>query len=419
MKQKWDISYIKEPKQNESTGKWIVYGVLPHRGEDGKRKVVRKTLKTRAEADVFVAEQREKGRKYLASGDTRRTRLSVHEESDAINAIKLLEANFAEDPRTLTDAVTFYVDQYANLESNVTINDAVGKYLVWDKFKSRSDTHIRQFTRRLEKFKLAYDSKMVSTFKKPTIQAWLDGKRSNGNSETEIRNEYACLHAFFNFCVKEELCRENPVSKVHKPEIVRGKVQILSNEEVRNLMSYAESVDAGSMLAYFALGIFCAIRPEEIQRLDWADVNLKKDRILIDGKGKRERPVAIHPTAKAWLKLVELEEGPVAPDNSKKLFNLVRALSGFRVAPLQLDSLDKEGYEDQLEGCGGDDRPMWVNDVMRHTGITFYVQHLDDNVNKVARWAGNSVDVIHSHYLAVRGVDDEVTEEFYGILPQS
>jgi site-specific recombinase XerC len=419
MKQKWDISYIKEPKLNKSTERWIVYGVLPHRTENGKRKVVRKSFKSRPLADAFVAEQRAKGLKYLASGDTRRTRLSVHEESDAINAIKLLEANFEGDPRTLTDAVAFYVDQYANLESNVTLNDAVGRYLKWDKFTANSDHHQNQFKRRLNKFKTAFDSKMVSSFKKATIQNWLDGKRATGVSETEIRNEYSCLHAFFNFCVKEEFCRGNPVSKVHKPSVKKGKVQILSNDEVKTLMQFAEGVDGGSMLPYFALGIFCAIRPEEIQRLDWADINLKKDRILIDGKGQRERPVAIHPTAKAWLEPVALEEGPVAPDNCRKLFNLVRALAGFRIAKLQLNSLDLEGYEEELEDCDSKERPMWINDVMRHTGITFYVQHLDDNVNKVARWAGNSVAVIHSHYLAVRGVDDDVTEEFYGILPES
>ena len=45
------------------------------------------------------------------------------------------------------------------------------------------------------------------------------------------------------------------------------------------------------------------------------------------------------------------------------------------------------------------------------------VQKLDQNVDKTAIWAGNSPQIIHRHYLAVRGLDDEMTEKFYSILP--
>ena len=62
-------------------------------------------------------------------------------------------------------------------------------------------------------------------------------------------------------------------------------------------------------------------------------------------------------------------------------------------------------------------RPKWPKNVMRHTGITFMVQKLDQNVDKTAIWAGNSPEIIHRNYLAIRGLDDDLTEKFYSILP--
>ena len=71
--------------------------------------------------------------------------------------------------------------------------------------------------------------------------------------------------------------------------------------------------------------------------------------MVIDGKGARRRSVDIPDTCVKWIEPYALEDGPVAPANAKKLFNLVRALAGFRIASTSLDSLDKESFEEELK----------------------------------------------------------------------
>ena len=94
MKQAWDTSYIKEPKLLPN-GKWSVYGVLPHRAKNGKRKLVRKEgFGSKAEAEAYREEQQFKGRQYQMGGEERLTRLDYIQEADAINAIKMLEIWF-------------------------------------------------------------------------------------------------------------------------------------------------------------------------------------------------------------------------------------------------------------------------------------------------------------------------------------
>ena len=159
--------------------------------------------------------------------------------------------------------------------------------------------------------------------------------------------------------------------------------------------------------------------------MDWKSVHLGEEGrhgcgvIKVKGKGKgRTRQVAVNPTAKAWLLHYQLDEGPICSDNHRKKFNLVRALAGYRIARNQLEWIDLEGREEELEDVESDKRPKWINDVLRKTGITHYVQYLDEDAGKVARWAGNSVKVIDDHYLSVDSVDTiKDMEEFYGILP--
>ncbi len=58
------------------------------------------------------------------------------------------------------------------------------------------------------------------------------------------------------------------------------------------------------LLASFALGLLAVIRPEELGRLKWADVDLQRRWVTTDvsaSKVRRRRIVELHPTAALWL----------------------------------------------------------------------------------------------------------------------
>jgi len=415
MKYDWNREYIKVKKDN-TTGMWHVDGVLPHRDKNGKRKRARKRFTTEIQADKWAEMQRDKGEAYLTSGSLRRTRLREVEESDAISALNLLSAKYGEGTKKLTEAVLFYIEKFDSVNKNVLVSDAIKSYLANPKLVRASKDHQFQFKRRLVRFELYIDdSSTLDDIESQYMEDWIYDEMKNV-SDTERRNEYACLHAFFNWCLKKEMCVKNPLTKVDKPDATERVPEALNISEVETLLSWAEKIDAGSMVPFFALGIFAAIRPEEINRLDWADFNWDDKVVTIDGKGAKRRSIDLPDTCVEWVKPYALKSGSVSPTNVRKLYDFIRALSGYRISKRSLYGLDKEGYDELVADSGNESRPRWINDAMRHTGITYY-QKIIQNVGKVAEWAGNSVSVIHSHYRAVKGVTDKTTKQFWAIKP--
>lgn len=415
MKHDWNREYIKVEKCN-TTGKWHCDGVLPHRDKNGKRKRARKRFTTKEQADRWADEQRDKGEAYLYSGAVRRTRLTDIEENDAINAINLLNAKFGSNKKNLTEAVIFYMSQFESVNKNTLVTDAIKSYLSNPKLVRTSKDHQFQFKRRLTRFEIYIDDEAtLDDIESQYMEDWIYDEMKDVN-DTERRNEYACLHAFYNWCFKKELCFKNPLTKVDKPNAEERVPESLSIPEVESLMSWAEKVDAGSMVPFFALGIFAAIRPEEINRLHWEDFNWDENIVSIDGKGAKRRSIDLPDTCVEWVKPYALKQGSVSPVNVRKLYDFIRALSGYRISKRSLYGLDKEGYDALVADSGNESRPRWINDAMRHTGITYY-QKVMQNVGKVADWAGNSVAVIHSHYRAVKGVTDKTSKQFWAIKP--
>jgi site-specific recombinase XerD len=415
MKQSWDKEYIKVEKRS-TTGKWHVEGVLPYRDKNGKRERVRKRFDTKDQAYQFAEQQRDKGINYLRKGTERHTRLNEQQEADALSALKILEAKFPDDIRTLTDAVFFYCDQFQNINKNFPLGEAIKKYLSNPKFVKCSSEHQRQFRRRLNRFLKAHDeNKSLDSFTSDYIEEWIYDELREV-SDTERRNEYACIHAFLNWCVKKELVFKNVCSVVDKPNATAHKPQALTIPQVKSLMKWAKEIDCGSTVPFFALAIFGGFRPSEIARMDWSQFNWDENIIVVEGKGNRYRSVELPETCVAWIKEYAEEEGSVTPANLKNIWSLVRALAGFRITRRQLYGVDKEGYDDICVKCEDKSRPKWVSDVMRHTAITYY-QKQNQDIGKTASWAGNSVSIINTHYRAVEGVTGTTNKQFWNILP--
>lgn len=419
MKQEWDISAIKEPKYLSKRKLWEVYGILPKRDSNGKRKRLRKVFDTEEKAIAFRKDQQDEWHVYYLNTNIRRTRLSERQESDALNAISLMKQSYPEDylNRSLYDAVKFYVDKFDPNHGIMKIDEAIERYLKNPKLTRTSKDHQNQSEWKLRKFSDHFDNRLVSDFTAEEIEEYVYDENKEWVDKTRA-NHYSILHSFFNFCLKKDWLMKNPVAKVDKPNPAMLEPQALSIPEVKKLMKIAEQVDAGSMLPYFALGLFSAVRPSEILRLDWKKFvwDDKKPCFVIDGKGQRRRSVDMHPTCIKWLKPLSAKEGSVAPANAKKLFNLIRAIAGYKVSRKSLEISESEEWVNKIKNCDSVSRPLWIRDVMRHTGITYYLK-INNDKNKTAMWAGNSPAIIDSNYRAVDGVTAGTCKQFWDILP--
>ena len=169
------------------------------------------------------------------------------------------------------------------------------------------------------------------------------------------------------FAKKRGHIEENPCECIdsvfvdHKPPV------ILSVDQSRSLLASCPAV----CKPYLVLAMFAGIRPDEIHRLNWVDVNLESGTVRVDGKTRRRRIVPLEPIAVELLRAHPICTGLVSP-----------SLSTIRRWKLKARPI-----------LGG----KWTADVLRHTAAS-YLLALHKDAGKVSTMLGNSPGILLSHY---------------------
>jgi integrase len=241
-----------------------------------------------------------------------------------------------------------------------------------------------------------------------------------GVDPTTIDNDRRAWSSFFSWCVEKGYCLANPATKQGRRrsggDDDDDEVVVLSIAEVRRLLSSAQAYKSGKLVPYVALGLFCGIRPDELKRLRWSDIDVKAKEVTIRksvSKVKRVRVVSISDNAMEWLLPHAVEKTPIVAKNWRKDFDAVKAHAGFGNPEFQMNLPVPRNDEEREQRK---QMKPWPQDCMRHTAISFYLRKHGDE-GKAATWAGNSVKMIHDYYLNM--VTPEDTEIFWGVTPET
>lgn len=92
------------------------------------------------------------------------------------------------------------------------------------------------------------------------------------------------LSGVFSTAVKCGWCCCNPVMQVEAPRVQETPVPILNKDEIRRLNYAAEEYDGGSCAAAVAMMLYAGIRPHEVCRLTWGDVDLGNRAVYIQAR---------------------------------------------------------------------------------------------------------------------------------------
>jgi site-specific recombinase XerD len=126
-------------------------------------------------------------------------------------------------------------------------------------------------------------------------------KRSGGGgpiSDSYYETQYRRIKRFFNWCVAEGYVNVNPVSDIPHPKVGRRVIQTVSDDDFRKLLrltdpalyrSPARNFPAVRDQALLWLMADTPGRRHELARLTLESVDLKGRRVLVEGKGRRER----------------------------------------------------------------------------------------------------------------------------------
>ena len=128
---------------------------------------------------------------------------------------------------------------------------------------------------------------------------------------TSIARKASALRGFYKFLMLEHVITKNPASNIELPKRSKPLPKMLSTEEIELLISSAGDVrNATRLRAMIELIYASGLRVSELCELPMTA--LLGDRLLIHGKGAKERIVPMHAEAQTalarWLRMRDTEE---------------------------------------------------------------------------------------------------------------
>jgi integrase len=145
----------------------------------------------------------------------------------------------------------------------------------------------------------------------PTIAAFRDERLREGVGASKIRSEIALISCLFKFAIQEKgFNLENPVGpgKMWRPPAPRGKIDSLTEEEIRRFLDECRLSRNNRLAAYVAVLLNTGMRPGEAAQLRVKDIDMVRRSIhLEETKNGTSRDIPL--TKTAFLQISPLVTG--------------------------------------------------------------------------------------------------------------
>lgn len=119
-------------------------------------------------------------------------------------------------------------------------------------------------------------------------------KRIESVRPQTVNHDIVSLSGFFEWCVKMGYSKSNPCKNIARVKVQKNIPKYLSQEQVSLLLSHAKDFGLYEMLF---TSVYTGMRPGEIIRLEWEDINFTEKTIYVrnkehkDTKTKKERAI--------------------------------------------------------------------------------------------------------------------------------
>ena len=142
------------------------------------------------------------------------------------------------------------------------------------------------------------------------------------------------LYGLFEFALKREWCDRNPVKLVARRKVMEKEISPLSCAQTKDLLKNAKALKNRDCLPAIGLLLFAGIRPREVRRLKWKDIDLEENLITVRSQCSKTggvRHVEIMPALKRILAKYKREDkSAICPPDWNREWKNIREESGFK-----------------------------------------------------------------------------------------
>jgi integrase len=286
--------------------------------------------------------------------------------------------------KTISDAVDFYAKHLEAAQKSASLSQAATELIESRKSSGASKRYCYDLRLRLGRFTAAFPNRIAAEVSTADVDLWLSKLGLAPVTRNTFRRD---LRTLFSFCVTRNYCTSNPVTNARKAKEVDGEVGILSVEQTARLLERASN----EMLPYLAIGAFGGLRPAELQRLTWDEIDLESRLIEVKAsksKTARRRFVKIRLNLEKWLVPYRNHKGPICPVNLRKL---------------ELDTRQRAGLEE------------WPPNALRHSFASYHLAHFNDAAALALEIGHTNQQMIFDHYRQL--VRPKDAARFWEIMP--
>lgn len=354
----------------------------------GKRFRLYRSSREEAEktAKQKTAELKDLGRLATTLGPSERL-----EAADCFKRLAPLNAR-------LSDVVTDFIKRHPMGGMGRTLEQVVKELIGKKREGNRRKRYVDDLEWKLRKFCEVYPNRPITSFSAEDIEAYLD-RHPHWKPRT-VSSIVQALKVFFYYGIKRGYSTENPCLRLELAKPDDKEVQILPVSEIKRLLDLAAPRGEEffyDCTTYLAIGFFSGIRPEEMEKLQWEQVDFENKTIAIlssSAKGRARRIVDMSPNLMAWIRpYYDMDHGAGS------------------VLPISVRVL-----RDQMRRAAKLDR--WPQNVMRHCFASYhFAKHRNEPLLMQLMGHGDDGRILHNHYRAL--VQPNAAEAFWNIFPSN
>lgn len=200
------------------------------------------------------------------------------------------------------------------------------------------------------------------------------------------------LHSLFETAILNGWCNDNPVTNVQFDPAVEATVSILTLRQVERLLRTLALPEHACCAAAVGLMMWAGIRPEEVARLTWAELDLQERVAYLNPRHTKTggaRQVTLHAPLLRLLRALAKNAEPaqrITPPNWTRRWKRLRRAAGFA---------------------------RWQPDTLRHTFASYHMKHFKDPTQLQWEMGHRSLEHLRSRYLNLKGLTAADAKQFW------
>ncbi len=255
--------------------------------------------------------------------------------------------------------------------------------------RSDSFRDIKYLSNRLMKSNSDFSKYNFSDFSPADCEIWLTQTFA---TPSQFNKGKTMLHGLFEFAFRREWCERNPLKLVERKKVIEKEIKPLSLNQTQELIKTAKSPKYKECVAAVAILAFAGVRPREVRRLKWKDIDLEESSITVRAQCSKTggiRQVEMPPVLKNLLnkeKKTNLDAA-ICPTNWLSRWKHIREESGFK--------------------------GNWIQDVLRHTYASFYAKYYRNLSRLQLNMGHRDQSLLRSRYVNMNNITRQDAKSFF------